>query len=126
MAENPVTLRHVSWSPAAASALETAARGDLDLIAQEVQDGRAWLYQITGEAEGFIVLRLEASAAGQELVIVAAAGRNCRPVIRYLVDLADRKGWTIRTHIVRPGLIRIYERLGFQRREVVVCYGRKQ
>jgi len=111
-----MTIRRATWCDQAAEALHAAARGDLDLIAAECAHQISDLWRVEGRAEGWLVTRQEPG----ELVIVAAAGRNCRPVIRHITDRAIAAGLRIRTHITRPGLRRIYEAQGFTLDELVM------
>lgn len=111
-----MTLQRATWCTEAAEALADAARGDLDLIAAECAHQVSDLWRIGGRAEGWMVTRQEPG----ELVIVAAAGRNCRPVIRHVCARAHAAGLSVRTHIQRPGLRRIYEAQGFTLDELVM------
>lgn len=55
-----------------------------------------------------------------ELVIVAGAGRNALPVMAYVTEKALQAGLSVRTHIQRPGLVRMYQSLGYHQAEIVV------
>lgn len=111
-------IERVSWSNDSAMALFDAARGDLDLIAAEVKSGNAQLFTVSGNASGYIVVRPE----GDELVIVAGSGRGLIPVVLPLLkDEAEKQGFkTIRTHVQKQGLIRLYKRYGFELDEFIL------
>lgn len=104
------------WCAEAARALDDAARGDLGWIEREVRAGISQLYRITGECSGWVVTRQE----GDEFVIVAGAGENARPVMAWITDRALAAGLSVRTHIQRPGLRRMYEAIGFKADEIVM------
>lgn len=105
------------WTDEAGHALEGSARGDLDWIRREVEQGVSDLWRVvTDQGGGYVVTRQEPS----ELVIVAAAGSNCRPVIRHITRRALAAGLGLRTHIQRAGLRRIYEWEGWGLDELVM------
>ncbi|WP_342632493.1 hypothetical protein [Marinobacter alkaliphilus] len=113
----------VAWNRQAAEALALARAtpADLDEWRQEVAEGLAQLWQITGESTGYLLTRVEQDRAGRrELVLVAGAGNNARAVIAWAGDLADRHGLDMRTHIERRGLERLYQRAGWHRSEIVM------
>jgi len=122
MADDPKVTR-AAWCDRAAAALRSAAgsEADLDLVRAEVLHDRCTeLYRVTGSAEGWLVLRLEGNVLGdRELVIVLGAGRGIRPVIPVIQRYARTLGASIRTHITRPGLERIYSNQGFHLAEKV-------
>ncbi|WP_375170091.1 hypothetical protein [Marinobacter sp.] len=87
----------------------------LTAIQHRHQRGEAVVLQITGEAEGLAVLWCERRQdGGRELVAALGAGQGARPFIRWLIDFARaNRASSIRTHCQRPGLIRLYQRQGF-------------
>lgn len=114
------SIERARWCADAEIDLRQAARGAMPAIKADVTQGIAVLWRVTGDSDGWLVTRQEAG----ELVLVAGAGRNARPVLEWVRDRATEEGLTIRTHITRPGLMRIYQRLGFNERERVFEYGR--
>lgn len=107
----------VQWSPAIAAALEGAARGDLAVIEAEVIQGVSDLWQWEhDQGKGVMVTRQEP----RELVIVVGAGTGSAPVIDHVTRRALAAGLSLRTHIQRPGLRRIYERAGWGLDELVM------
>lgn len=111
-----MSITPAAWCADAEAALAPAAFGDMPIIRAEVLAGECDLWRITGESAGWVVTRQELG----ELVIVLGAGRNCLPVIRHITARAKAGGLTVRTHIRRKGLQRIYERAGFKARELVM------
>lgn len=108
-----------SWSEAAARELAGAMPEDGEIIADAVQAGRAQLYRV--ENRGYLVLAVERRGRGPELVIVAGAGRGLHEVIPELRAMARRAGIaTMRTHVKRRGLVRMYRRHGFEPEETVL------
>lgn len=114
----------IDWSPDAEAALSTANATPADLALWREQRGReeVQLWQFTGDSEGYLLTRVEQTAdEGRELVLIAGAGVNARPVLRWVTELAQRHGFTsIRTHIKRAGLQRIYEAQGWHLAEKVM------
>lgn len=110
-------MQRVAWSPEIGQALAGAARGDLDVIRAEVEHGVSELWHAQhDQGGGYVVTRQE----DKELVIVAASGTGCRPVIQHITRRALAAGLGLRTHIQRPGLRRIYEWEGWALDELVM------
>lgn len=108
-----------SWNDDAERALKRSAGPDMAQIRAEVQQGMAGLYRCEagGQLDGRVVLRLE----GTELVIVLGEGRNAKKWAGIIEDYARHIGaTTLRTHIQRRGLKRIYEGIGWKQREIVM------
>lgn len=111
-----VTLTRAAWSADAEAGLMPAAFGDMAIIRAEVQAGQADLWRLGGSADGWLVTRQEDG----ELVLMCGAGKNAAGVIRHCLEVARKNGLTVRAHIRRPGMQRIYERAGFRLREWVM------
>lgn len=116
MDQEKITLTRAAWSDEAERILEPAAFGDMPIIRAEVLKGSADLWRLGGAAGGFLVTRQEDG----ELVLVAGAGHNAAGVIRHCLAIARAHGLTVRAHIRRAGMKRIYERAGFRLRELVM------
>lgn len=105
------------WTAEAAASLARAraTAADLQAYQQDVTAGTAQLWRIPGEPVSYVVTRVERDSAGTlELVIVAGAGQNAAATISWFTGLARREGIpSIRAHINRPGLTRIFERQGY-------------
>lgn len=109
-------IRRIDWNLEAEANLKAAARGDLDWIRNEVHQGQAALYRC-GQ-DGYIVGRLESDS---EAVLILGAGKNSRkwiPIFEQIMLLNGAK--TIRTHIERSGLNRIYRGLGWYQDAVIM------
>ncbi|MCG2581929.1 MAG: hypothetical protein KA296_13740 [Marinobacter sp.] len=123
MAAEPEVIRS-RWCQAAETALLPAAGSVQELErtrADVLHDRCTELYQVRGSAEGWLVLRLEGSLLDElELVIVLGAGHGTRAVIPLVKRYATRLGATIRTHITRAGLKRMYEAEGFHQAQIVM------
>jgi len=105
------------WTRAAGEALATARAtpADLDAYRADVESGQAQLWEIPGDPVSYVLTRVEQDTAGNlELVIVAGAGQNAAETIEWFNELASKAGIpSIRAHINRPGLARIFERQGY-------------
>lgn len=117
MAQEPaLSIAPAAWCDEAEAALMPAAFGDMPIVKAEHRAGLNQLWRLGGCASGWLVTRVE----GRELVLVMGAGRNARAVIRHCKAVAQQHGMTVRAHIRRRGMQRIYEREGFSLREVVM------
>ena len=95
-------------------------------IAGEIIRGEAEAWEVIGR--GYMVTRLEINPAHKTLVIVAGQGRDAGPVFDVLPAIARANGAdTIRIHSLRPGMLRVLSRRGYQSkiedRETVYTYG---
>lgn len=112
------------WCQAAETALLPAAgsRHDLEVVKADVLNDRCTqLYRLSGSTEGWAVLRLEGNLLDErELVLVLGAGSGVRYLIPVIQRYAERIRATVRTHVTRPGLVRIYETQGFHLAEYVM------
>lgn len=119
-------MRRMAWNDQAAQALAGAAGSPEELaeVGKEVETGDAQLFQFEGKPHGYLVLRLEETPTGRrELVLVLGAGSGARELIALAKDWANQVGAdSIRTHVSRPGLIRLYERQGFEQAHVVMTW----
>lgn len=125
-----VQAQKVAWGPEASAALKraNASKGDMQQWRADVDAGTAQLWHIAGDANGYLLTRVETYANGEdELVLVAGAGTNCRPLIAWAMKLAEQHGIrSIRTHIKRRGLQRIYESFGWELAERVMRFAHGQ
>jgi hypothetical protein len=96
-------LRKEIWSAQAEQILKPALCGDERIIADEVARGVSELYSANG-GHLFVVLRAE----GDELVIVAVAGKGLLEFGRWIFQRARDQGYeSIRYHTQRPALHRL-------------------
>lgn len=107
----PVSPHPLAWEvllPAAGDPQTLAA------IREEVGRGTAQLWKVAGTRKpAYVVTRLEAAPTGPELVLVLGAGENLDAVAVWADQMAEAHGWTLRTHVKRPGMVRMYERHGW-------------
>ena len=117
-------VKRAAWCAEAERALLPAAgcARHLEAIKADVKNDRTTeLYRVTGTSAGWLVLRLEGTPLDElELVIVLGAGKGAAAVIPIIQSYAKRLGATVRTHVTRAGLVRMYEAHGFQRAEIVL------
>jgi hypothetical protein len=101
--------------------LAPALGNDLRIIQSEVDQGRAQLIA-WGDGEFFTVLRAEQSANGQELVIVAAAGKRSIHYLAQIHQLAKNQGFkSVRLHTMRPeSMLRMGKSLGYAKAETIL------
>lgn len=89
----------------------------------QIDAGVAQLWDCNdGEFGGYVVTRIDRTEQprGAELVLVAGAGRGLRHFVPMFIDAARRFQLPVRTHVRRPGLVRMYERLGFKNSETIM------
>lgn len=109
MADSEKQITRAAWNAEAAQVLAPAMGKDAELIRNEVEAGVSMLWRCrSGGAAAWVVTRDE----GEDFVIVAGAGSGFRIFAPEFVAAAHRKGRVIRTHVTRPGLIRLWQRLG--------------
>lgn len=111
-----LTVTRAAWCEEAEAALMPAAFGEMDLIRPEVLRGISVLWRFEGDGDGWMVTRQEPG----ELVIVLFAGRNGRPVVRHVLEMASRARLSVRAHVRCHGVKRILEGLGFHLSEWVM------
>jgi len=113
-----VNIVSISWNSEMDNVLNVAARGDLEIIRDQVQRGVAMLWKCHSEkSEGYVVTRLD---PGPEFVIVAAAGSGFFEFAPEFLKIARQQGVTVRTHVQRKGLIRMWNRLGLNVDEYIL------
>lgn len=103
------------WSEDAAAALAPALGPYAEAVAAEVRGEVCELWNIPGH--GYLVTRIECDPQyrPQELVLVAASGRDALPVLRWFrANVARPMGcrW-MRVHSRRPGMGRYLQPEGF-------------
>lgn len=109
---------HVPWTNDIDDYLMVAARGDLEIIKAQVKSGIAQLWRCESSNHfAYVVTRVD---PGPELCIVAGEGSGFMEFIPHFVAVAKRSGATIRTHVQRRGLIRLWSRFGLVLDEYVL------
>jgi hypothetical protein len=91
-----------------------------------VESGNAILFEAVFNytVKGCVLIRIEQFENGnKEVVIVACGGKltlaELRETMRQLIFIC-RKFESIRTHVQRPALIRVWQNMGFKQDEVVM------
>lgn len=113
--------QRLQWCESLEPLLAKAAGNDLDIIKAEVMENKAQLWALSGAAKGYVVTRVESYDSYKELVIVLGVGSGAKAGIEWVKRLAKSYGIeSIRTHIKRPGLARMYKAAGFYQREIVM------
>lgn len=111
------SLTRCAWSAEAEAGLIVSAGDYLDVIKAEVIAGESVL--LRAAPDGFFVARHEQDI--NEIVLVLGEGRNMKKWLPVFIEWAKAQGAaTIRTHIKRPALKRIYERAGWEQSEIVM------
>ncbi len=123
METRPV-VRLVPWSVEAefhiAKALNYWALAD---ARAQVDAGIAQLWCCNdGEHGGYVVTRIDRTEQprGVEWVWIACAGKGFAHFAPLFIEAAQQFNLPIRGHVTRPGLIRMYERFGFQYSETIM------
>lgn len=118
-----VKFRKVPWTREIERKLSRACRGDERVIASQVLDGHAVLWEVN-DGESHMVTRVELP----ELVIVCFEGSNVRRAMAVVFAEAKRQGYRhIRFHTQWSKLIDMFRDYGPEPLEYVVripCHGR--
>ena len=107
----------VAWSDQAEKALARALGADMPEIRSQVKSGVCELWRYLDG--GYLVTRLEVCQTGTELVIVASGVKSGAEKLRWWLDLAKVRGWTVRVHSSRPGMQPFLKKAGFATAETV-------
>lgn len=113
-----VDIREIPWQPGIDEKLRVSARGDLEIIKSQVNNGVAQLWHCLSETnEMLVVTRID---PGPELVIVLGEGSGLFEFAPSFLNIARKANIPVRTHIKRKGLIRMWSRLGLTIDEYVL------
>lgn len=87
-------MKSVAWCDEAAAALEKLIDPDmLPIMLDWIKSGVATLWQITCKNSiTWLITRIEKYPSGIELVLDAIAGKNCKEIVRTLIDRAKALG----------------------------------
>lgn len=103
-------IREIRWCQEAADGLKVAAGTDIRIIRSEVERGIARLWECRSEAShAFIVTRVDDES---EVCIVAGEGSGFGDFIPDFVKWWRSQGYSIRVHVKRRGLMKMFERVG--------------
>ena len=91
----------------------------LDEIKARYDSGQAVILAVDGDASGFIVLWAEIRPDNErEGVIALGIGTGAEAWAEQAPKIGLHQGWRfLRTHVSRPGLVRIYEKCGWVKSE---------
>ena len=107
----------IPWSDAAENGLAIAAGNDLHYVKKEVNRGDAKLFYFSPGT--YAVMRYEAEY--KEAVLVLGQGENTKKWLPVIEDWALFQGaLTIRTHITRKGLGRMFGNAGYTQSEIIM------
>ena len=110
-------VKNVDWSEVAERGLAVSAGNDMAAIRHEVKQGIAVLWRVDGDGvDGYVVTRVEPG----ELVIVCGEGKGFHHIVPFFLTLARRSNLTVRTHIKRRGLLKMWARHGVTLDEYVL------
>lgn len=87
-------MKSVSWCDEAAAALERLIDPDmLPIFINWISQGVATLWKITGkDYVTWLITRIEKFQSGMELVLDVIAGKNCKEIVRTLIERAKALG----------------------------------
>jgi len=108
-------INQIPWSDAAEKGLLISAGEDMAIIKNQVLNGVAqlWEHNLNG-THGFIVTRIDVEGLGTELVLVLGEGSGLNEAVPLFKQVALDLGIkSIRVHVKRKGLIRMFSRHDF-------------
>ena len=109
-------IKQIAWSDTAEDGLIVSAGEDMAIIKNQVLNGVAqlWEHNLNG-THGFIVTRLDVEGLGTELVLVLGEGSGLNEAVPLFKQVAIDLGIkSIRVHVKRKGLIRMFARHAFE------------
>ena len=111
-------IREIEWCQKAEEGLIVSLGDDLGVIRLEVQKGIARLWSCESESGGgYIVSRMDDL---NEICIVAGEGKGFYEFMPVFLDWCRQQGCSVRTHVKRKGLIRMWKKLGVTLDEYVL------
>lgn len=116
-------IRLVPWNDTAAAMFDRIAGTEVEWLKREYDSGaHVQLWEFTDEAglAGYALTRLERIGAFYEWVWLAGTGRDFKKHAEALARPALDAGISIRVYVHRPGMRRLYERIGFHVGEYVM------
>lgn len=110
-----ITFQRCQWSSEAAAGLSLTLGNDEAIISAEVIKGVSQLWRVNDGS--WLITRAE----DDELVIVCFQGKNSVSVGAKIIRQAKAAGFkSIRAHVQRRGMVRMFERFGARQREIVL------
>ena len=121
--EAAALIREIDWLDCHDEALKVSAGDDLLIVKDQVKRKQAQLWECTSDKNYcLVVTRID---VGPELCIVLGEGSGLLEFAPYFLAFAKKHNLSVRTHVKRKGLIRLWSRLGFELDEYVLrgCRG---
>jgi len=110
-----------SWTPEISDFIRVSAGRDLAFISEQVRSGVAQLWRCeSSTGSGHVVTRVEQVSTGDELVIVCGEGTGAAEFGIQFFQEAKRQGMSVRTHVKRKGLVKIWENLGMSVDQIIM------
>lgn len=108
----------VSWNAEAEQGLRVSAGADLGIIRQEVEAGVCELWHcISDSDQAYVVTRRELP---KEWVLVCGEGSGFHEFAPVFIKAAKARKLSIRTHVKRRGMIKLWARYGLNLDEFVL------
>lgn len=115
-------IRLIAWNDAARDALACVEDLDIPITQSQVNDGSSQLWECTDAdgVAGYVVTRLVDECGLREWFWVACAGRHYHQFVPAFLEAAREYSLPVRVYVTRPGMQRIYQRLGFKHHGTVM------
>lgn len=116
-------IRLVPWSETAERMLDRVPGTDINWLKREYTSGahvQLWEFADESGRAGYALTRLERVGPWYEWVWLACAGRDFHKFASEFAQPAIDAGIRIRAYVQRPGMRRMYERIGFRVGEYVM------
>ena len=116
--QKEITITNIVWEDHHDEYLRESAYGDLEIVKAQVQNGYAQLWECTSPRNaGYVVTRID---PGPELCLVLGEGRGLAEFAPPFIAFAKKQGITVRVHVRRKGLIKMFSRIGLRLDEYVL------
>lgn len=111
-------IEQIQWLSHHDAMLSVSAGDDLEIIKSQVVGGVAKLWECKGEKHSMLVVtRVD---PGPELCIVLGEGSGMMEFAPYFLTVAKSKGMSVRTHVTRDGLVKMWNKLGLKVEEKIL------
>lgn len=111
-------IKEIQWHDDHDKLLSVSAGNDLEIVKKQVKSGVAQLWECVSDKNyGLVVTRID---TGNEWCIVLGEGSGFFEFVPFFLSVAEKKGLTIRTHVKRKGLIKMWSKVGLSLSEYVL------